>query len=366
MGPARWTSPARTPLAPIAAPSRLRAHAIAVGAVAVVTALGFALEPSLSPSDVPLLYLLAILIGALGGRGPGLTASALSVAAFDFFFVPPRFTLAVSDLHAWITFGVMFAVGLAIGDLVVRLRRQETATHEVELRAQAEALRNALLSSVSHDLRTPLAAITGMATSLRDAGVVPPSHRDEVDTIIEEAQRLSRILTNLLAVTKVETGAAPRREWVPLEEIVGVALARLEDELAGREVSVEIAADVLAHVDPILVEQLLVNLLDNASKHTDAGTPLAIRAHRETNRAVLEVADRGGGLPPGPSDRLFDRFERGPTLTAGTGLGLAVCRGVAVAHGGGIDALPREGGGAVLRAWFPDDGAPPSLADEAA
>jgi len=360
----------RDGLAAVAVPrpvaSRLRAHAIAAAAVAAVTLAGLALAPSLAPSDMPLLYLLAILIGALGGRGPGLTAAALSVAAFDFFFVPPRFTLAVSDLHAWITFAVMFAVGIAIGDLVARLRTQEAATHAVEMRAQAEVLRNALLSSVSHDLRTPLAAITGMATSLRDAGVVPEGHRDELDTIIEEAQRLSRILTNLLAVTKVESGAEPRREWVPLEEIVGVALARLEPELGTREVTIDVAPDVLAHVDPILVEQLLVNLLDNAVKHTAAETPLAIHAHREARRAVLEVADRGGGLPPGPSDRLFDRFERGPTRAAGMGLGLAVCRGVAVAHGGGIEALPREGGGAVLRAWFPDDGAPPRLSDEVA
>ncbi len=257
----------------------------------------------------------------------------------------------------------MFAVGLAIGDLVARLRRQQAATHDFELRAQAEALRNALLSSVSHDLRTPLAAITGMATSLRDAAVVPGEHRDELDTIIEEAQRLSRILTNLLAVTKVETGAVPRREWCRSREIVGLALARLDNELAGREVAIDVASDVIAHVDPILVEQLLVNLLDNASKHTDPGRRWSIRASREPTRAALEVADRGGGLPPGPPDRLSDRYQRGPTRTAGTGLGLAVCRGVAVAHGGGIEAVPRDGGGAVLRAWFPDNGSPPSLAD---
>ncbi|HEX7703496.1 MAG TPA: ATP-binding protein, partial [Kofleriaceae bacterium] len=226
-------------------------------------------------------------------------------------------------------------------------------------------LRSALLSSVSHDLRTPLAAITGMATALRDSHELrSPSANEALDTIVEEAQRLSRLLTNLLAITKVESGASPRRDWVPLEEIVGSALARLEDELAARPITVEVPPNALAHVDPILVEQLLINLLENAAKHTPAGTPIDVRVVREADRATLEVADRGPGIPAAARAQVFDKFFRGTTSVPGAGLGLAVCRGIAAAHQGGIEALPRDGGGTRFVATFPDDEPPPAVEDE--
>jgi K+-sensing histidine kinase KdpD len=399
-------------------PNRLRAYAIAVLGVALATLAGELADGRVTLADQAMLYLPAILVAALGGRGPSLAAAALSVAAFDFFFVPPRLTFAVSDARSLITFAVMFGVGTAIGSLVARLRAAEAASRERErrtaalpaftrdtaaasevsevldaarrhvtelrddqafvdavghqaavavgrlelasaareaaLRAKAEELRSTLLSSVSHDLRTPLAAITGMATSLRDlAGDRSAEEREALDTIVEEAQRLSRILTNLLSITKVESGAAPRREWVPLEEIIGSALSRLERELDGRAVSVDVPDGALAHVDPILVEQMLLNLLENAAKHTPPGTAIDVRVSRQADRAVLEIADRGPGVPAGA--RVFDKFVRGKTSAPGAGLGLAVCRGIAVAHHGGIDVTARDGGGATFAAWFPDE-----------
>src|SRR5262249_40933270 len=156
--------------------------------------------------------------------------------------------------------------GVAIGRLQLA-----AAARDAALRAKAEELRNALLSSVSHDLRTPLAVITGMATALRER---TSGDNEALDAIIEEAQRLSRILTNLLSITKVESGAEPRREWVPLEEIVGSALVRLEHELSDHPVEIAIPPSALARVDPILVEQLLINLLENAAKHTPSNTPI--------------------------------------------------------------------------------------------
>ena len=405
---------------------RLRAYAIAALGVALATTAGALADGHVTVADQAMLFLPAILVAALGGRGPSLAAAALSVAAFDFFFVPPRLTFAVSDARSLITFAVMFGVGSAMGSLVARVRAAEAASRERErrtaallaftrdaaaagevaevvaaverhvrelrddhafvdavahqaavavgrlelaeaareaaLRAKAEELRSALLSSVSHDLRTPLAAITGMATSLRDrADTRPADEREALDTIVEEAQRLSRILTNLLSITKVESGAEPRRDWVPLEEIVGSALARLEQELADHPVTVAVPDGVLAHVDPILVEQLLLNLLENAAKHTPSGTPIDVRVAREAGRAVLEIADRGPGVPAGA--RVFDKFVRGRTGAPGAGLGLAVCRGIAVAHHGGIDVASRDGGGASFAAWFPDDEPMPELAD---
>ncbi len=420
-----------------------RGYLFAVAVVGAATLGGLAAAQHASLADEAMLYSLAILIAAHAGRGPGLLAAALSVIAFDFVFVEPRFTLAVADTRFLFTFLVMFAVGAAIGTLTVRLRAAEAASRqrerdtamllaftrdaaaapdvegvqaalllhlrqgldlephsvtvpaagpveidlgrltigteqrplveavtrqatiaveklrlaatarEAELRATKEELRNALLSAVSHDLRTPLAVITGMATTLRETAEA--SAHEGLDTIVAESERLSRILQNLLTVTKVEAGAKPKREWVPIEEVVGTALGRLDDALAGRKVSVALADEAIAHIDPILGELLLVNLLDNAAKHTPPGTPIDLTARREGASAVIEVADRGPGIPAGSERLVFERFFRAtPGTAAGVGLGLAVCRGITVAHGGTIEALPRPGGGTVFRVALPD------------
>ena len=210
-----------------------------------------------------------------------------------------------------------------------------------------------------------------MATTLRETAEAA-SH-EGLDTIVAESERLSRILQNLLTVTKVEAGAKPRREWVPIEEVVGTALMQLEDALAGRTVEVVIADDAIAHIDPVLGELLLVNLLDNAAKHTPPGTPIDLTARRDGTGAILEVADRGPGIPEGSERAVFDRFFRAaPASGTGVGLGLAVCRGIVVAHGGTIEAVRREGGGTVFRCTIPD-GEPmprfdelPAMAAEAA
>ncbi|HEY5943994.1 MAG TPA: DUF4118 domain-containing protein [Kofleriaceae bacterium] len=338
----------------------LRSYLTSVAAVAIATGVGVAVSPYTSHADQAMVYLLAILVAALGGRGSGLTAAFLSAAAFDFFFVEPKHTFQVADRSFLITFGVMLAIGIAIGSLVNRIRLAEAESRERALRARAEELRSTLLSSVSHDLRTPLAVITGMATSLRDQAA--DAERDQLDTIVDEAQRLSRILTNLLAITKVESGAEPRREWVPLDELVGSALSRFEHELAGRPLWLDVS-EGLAYVDPILTEQLLVNLLDNALKHTPAGSALEVVARREHNSALIEIRDQGPGLPTGPANQVFEKFYRGRVKASGVGLGLAVCRAIAIAHGGRIEAAPGNEGGAVFRVWFPDHGAPPELGD---
>jgi K+-sensing histidine kinase KdpD len=338
----------------------MRAMLIAGLVVGTATAIGLLAAPYTSHADQAMVYLFATMIAALGGRGPGLTAAVLSAAAFDFFFVEPRHTFAVADRSFLITFAMMIAIGVGIGSLVNRIRRAEAVGRERELRARAEEMRSTLLSSVSHDLRTPLAAITGMATSLRERA--NEADREALGTIVDEAQRLSRILTNLLSITRVESGAQPRREWVPLDELIGAALAPLEAELADRSVSLDVS-DELAFVDPILTGQLLVNLVENATKHTPGGCAIHVRAHRATGGARIEVSDEGPGLPEGPPEQVFDKFFQGRGVRAGgAGLGLAVCRAIAISHGGRIEASRRQGGGTVFAVWFPDDGLPPSLA----
>ncbi len=338
-----------------------RAYVVALVAVGVATGVCLLAMPYTSHADQAMVFLLAILVAALGGRGPGATAAVVSAGAFDFFFVEPLRSFAVSDPDFVITCAVMLAIGLAIGSLVNRLRVVEAEARDRAVSANAEQLRSTLLSSVSHDLRTPLAAITGMATSLRDGA--RGTQREELETIVDEAQRLSRILTNLLSITKVESGAEPKREWVPLDELIGSSLARLEPELDGHPLSLDVA-DALAHVDPILTDQLLVNLVENAAKHTPPGSAIEVHARRDGTAALIEVVDDGPGLPPGPPDQVFEKVFRGRGAKAGgVGLGLTVCRAIATAHGGRIEAAQRDGGGAVFRVWIPDAGEPPKLSD---
>jgi two-component system, OmpR family, sensor histidine kinase KdpD len=237
------------------------------------------------------------------------------------------------------------------------------------LRAHTEEMRSSLLSAVSHDLRTPLAVITGAATTLRDGGpAVDVRQRAELlDTICEEADRLERLVTNLLHMTQLQSGALTvRREWMPLEEIVGSALTRLDPRLAGRAVHADLPDDLpLVCADAVLLEQVLVNLLENAAKHTPALTAVDIRARAQGQALSIEVADRGPGLPAGDESRIFDKFYRGRhTAVPGAGLGLAICRGIVNAHGGTLLAANRDGGGAVFRVTLPLLGQPPSAPPE--
>jgi two-component system sensor histidine kinase KdpD len=225
------------------------------------------------------------------------------------------------------------------------------------LRAQTEELRSTLLSTVSHDLRTPLAAITGAATSLRDTEELSPATRHELaDTVCSEAERLERLVSNLLDMTRLDSGAVPlKREWVPADEIIGSPLTRLERLLAGRSVKVSVQQGTpLLAVDPVLFEQVLVNLLENAVRHTPGGTPIEVAATHGDGWISLEVRDRGPGVPAEHPERVFDRFFRGTNAGgAGAGLGLAICRAIATAHGGTIAAANRPGGGAIFRVQLP-------------
>ena len=245
-----------------------------------------------------------------------------------------------------------------------RARLAEEA-HAAALRARSEEMRSSLLSAVSHDLRTPLAAITGAATELRDSGPqgTEAQRRELLDTICEEAERLERLVGNLLDMTRLESGTLQvKHELVPLVEVVGSALTRLEDRLRGRPIEVELPPDLpFLSADPVLLEQVFVNLLENAAKYTPAGSPIEIRARARTGTVEVEVADRGGGLPRGREAQVFEKFFRGDhTGVGGAGLGLAICRGIVLAHGGRLVAENREGGGAAFRLSLPVSSPPPA------
>ncbi len=485
----------------------------AVGIITATTAVSALVRATLGAPDVEMLFLLAVLVVALtSGRRASILAAVLAVVSFDFFFVPPPYTLNVSDARYFLTFAMMLVVGVVIGTLTLRLREQQRAAvvreqrtgtlfalsralgaamdapgvgaacaravseafdcdavflaakgrdaleplacspesaslavsemavarwvlehgqaagggtetlpgegvlcapvrtygevlavvavktagerrvggeqrdlldallrqaavaldrvrladeaRRASVRAKTEELRSSLLSSVSHDLRTPLAAITGAGTLLlEERGADPALRRELTTTVVEEAERLERLVSNLLDMTRFESGVVePRREWVPLVEVVGSAMNRVEQALAGRQVKFDIPdATPLLSIDPILVQQLFVNLLENAAKYTPSGSELSIRAAREGGTLVVDVADRGPGIPEGEEERVFERFHRTAAPgVRGVGLGLPIARAIAHAHGGRLTAANRPGGGALFRLTLPILEPPPA------
>jgi two-component system, OmpR family, sensor histidine kinase KdpD len=496
------------------------AYVRAVLAVGFCTGLAWVMFPHFESANIIMLYLLGVVgVSATSGRRPSVLASVLSVAAFDFFFVPPYFTFAVSDTQYFLTFGVMLVVALVISGLTVRIRwlaesaRQRerrtaavyamsrelasvrgldnilgaaarhiaevfrsqvvfllpdatgrlaprkglprsfeidtsefavgqwvyehrqiaglgTATlpgaralhlpltaprgilgvlavrptephafetpeqlHQLEtfvnqtalaleraqlaeeaqraqVRAETEQLRNSLLSSVSHDLRTPLASITGTISSLLEdeAQVDPTIRRELLHSVYEEVERLNRLVNNLLDMMRLEAGAVTvRKEWHVLEEVVGTALAHMEKRLHDRVVEIHLSPDLpLVHLDAVLIEQVLVNLLDNAVKYTPTENPIDISASQENGTVRVDVADRGPGFPPGDEERVFEKFYRGHTGSIrGVGLGLTICRAIVEAHGGKIWAEGRQGGGALVRFTLPARELPPEVGEDA-
>ncbi len=338
--------------------------------VALATAAAWSARSLLALPDLVAVYLLVIMAVAVRyGRGPAVLASGLSVVAYDVFFIAPHYAFEVHDQQHLLTFAIMFAVGLVISHLAVRIRRQEQEAEAATLRVRTEEIRSSLLSAVSHDLRTPLAAITGAGTALRDeeGDLGAAERRELLDTLCEEAERLERLVGNLLDMTRLEAGALEvKREWVPVEELVGSALGRIEKRLDGRAVTTAIPADLpLAPVDPVLLEHALVNLLENALKYTPAGTPIEITARRQDGLIELELSDRGPGLPE-PTEHLFEKFvRRAPAGTGGVGLGLPIARGIARAHGGEVTAGNRPGGGARFVLALPlGSGAPAAIDPE--
>ena len=244
-----------------------------------------------------------------------------------------------------------------IGSALERTQLAEEARRS-HLRAETEQLRNSLLSSVSHDLRTPLAVVTGATSSLldehgpKDEG----TRRELLMTAHEEALRLNRLVRNLLDMTRLEAGALNvKKDLEPIEEVVGSALGRMEDRLRGREVQTHIPEDLpLVPFDSALIEQVLINLLENATKYTPAGSALSITASTQDGNALIEVADRGPGVSAQDRERVFDKFYRAREGEGGgVGLGLTICRGIVAAHGGRIWVEERSGGGASFRFTLP-------------
>lgn len=254
------------------------------------------------------------------------------------------------------------------------------AAENARVRIETEQLRSSLLSSVSRDLRTPLAAITGSASTLRNTGIAldETTRRELIDSIHKEAARLNRLVNNLLDMTRLESGPQHNRviaqkDWGAVEEVIGSALARLSEQIGQREVQTHVPPDLPpVPYDAVLIEQVLINLIENALKYSPAESPISVSAWKvkrgvieglaQHDHIILEVADHGVGIKPGDETRIFEKFYRSDIaqqVASGAGLGLAICRAIVLAHGGQISVKNRSGGGAAFQFALPIEGQAP-------
>jgi two-component system sensor histidine kinase KdpD len=497
---------------------RLRYLWAAIACVGV-TLLSVPLAAHFDRSNIVAIYILTVvLVGVRLGRGPAALAAVLSVCAFDFFFVPPRFSFAVSDVQYLLTFCIMLAVGLIAGQLTAGLRFQaRVASHREEragslyeiardlsgavqveqvvkisdesiqrtfrasaalllpdaggrlistlnadakradavlaveigtaqwafdrgqpagfgtdtlpgsevlyiplraptqargvlavkahnrrmlripeqrqlldtfaaliaialervhyvgvaqdalLKMESERLRNSLLAALSHDLRTPLTVLVGLAESLAlTAPKLSSMQLETAQAIQDEARRMSTLVSNLLDMARIESGEVTLNlQWQPLEEVVGAALEAARGMLQRHTVVVQLPRDLpLIKFDAVLIERVLVNLLENASKYTPPGSTVTLSAEVIADRLSVSVADNGAGLPAGREEAVFQKFTRGEreSATPGVGLGLAICRAIIESHQGKITGAQRPGGGAIFTFTLPL-GFPPRIAD---
>ena len=352
----------------------MKGYAWAAGATAACTAAGLALRPYIDPVNIAMLYLLAVLVVALRfSRGASIAAALLCVLAFDFVFVPPYLSFAVNDAQYLVTFAIMLAVGLVISGLAESARRQGEARAAATVAAETERMRSALLASISHDLRTPLAIMSGASSSLAESGerLGAEERRALAKSIFEQARAMAEVMGNVLQMTRLESGAlALKRDWASLGEIAGSVLDRLAAPLAKHRVMLELPADLpLVRVDALLIEQVLGNLLENAARHTPAGTLVRLRAARRDAEMVVSVEDFGPGLEPKDFARVFAKFQRAAAAPesagGGIGLGLSICRAIVQLHQGRIWAEQLPGGGTAFRFTLPIEQAPEPPAEEA-
>jgi two-component system sensor histidine kinase KdpD len=306
--------------------------------------------------NVSMVFLLAVLFAAARfGLRPALFASALSFLAYNFFFIEPLHTFSVAEPHEWLTLFVLLAVAVLTSAIAGRARDQARTALErarlaeevnnIRAAAEAERVRNTLLASISHDFRTPLASILGAASSLIDYGarLPEPARRDLLIQVKEEAWHLDGMVRNLLAMTRVEAGGLElNRDWIDVRERLdhAVAVAKRRGAPQSFRVAVEEGLPFLS-ADPNLLDQVLSNILGNATRYAGSEAQIVVAARREAGAVAICVTDDGPGIPPGVLPRVFEKFVRAPTAGdagEGSGLGLAIAKGIVEAHQGTIAA----------------------------
>lgn len=331
----------------------LRQYLAAVLGVAVLTTACWLLVPLTGYASISLIFLLGVLLaGMVLGRGPVLLVALLSALSWNFLFIPPRFTLHIAKVEDALTFATYFIIALTVGSLTAQLKAREHLAAQVQLAKDSERLRKTLLDCVSHELKTPLAAIGAASQELLR---LPPNAGS--DGILQElageihdgSQRLNRVVNNLLDMNRLESGVVrPNCEWCDVRELLQSAIEIERESIDGRDIRLRVAEPLpLALVDHTLIEQAVAKLLANAASHAPSKLPIEIDADYKENQLLIAVSDRGPGLPAESAERLFEKFYRADEhKTGGLGLGLSIARGFVEAHGGRLTAENRDGGGA--------------------
>jgi K+-sensing histidine kinase KdpD len=336
--------------------ARLRGYIAGLAAVALCGVVSVAGAPILQAAAFIMVFPLGVLVVTVRhGIGPAVFTAAGGVLLFDYIFVPPAWAFAFPGVKDGLTLVVMILVAAVASILAERLRRQ---AEKARRHAEVEGLRNALLSALSHDLRTPLTALVGASAALCEDRLEVGQRRAFSHMVAEEARRLNRLVTNLLELTRLESGGV-RAKQVPqtIDEVIGSALCRLERQLEGRCVRTDVPEHIpMAAFDPVLIEQVIINLVENAMRHAGPSSPIEIASRFEVDRILVEVADHGPGVRSGDEEKVFDKLYRGPNAVrgdGGVGLGLTICRAIVTAHDGRIWLENRKGGGAVVRFTLP-------------
>lgn len=310
-------------------------------------------------ANLSLIFLTAVLASAvLAGSYAALLCAVLGFLTFNFCFTVPHFSLAVEEQEQLLTLLFFLLVALVVGKLAGDSRQRLLELSAARLAEEQERLRSALLSSISHDLRTPLASIIGAASSLRtlDAQLSQQDRFALLDGVLSESERLNRYIQNLLDMTRLGHGDMKiERDWVAFDDLVTSARKRLGSALEGFQVEQHWSKELpLLYVHPALIEQALVNVLENAARFSPLHGRITIEAqcsdeNSDGDHSVLQfsVSDQGPGIPAALRERVFDMFvtgNEGDRSLHGSGLGLAICRGMLGAHAGQIHASPGPDG----------------------
>jgi two-component system sensor histidine kinase KdpD len=347
-------------------------YAWAMVATAASTLIGLGMVPRFDVVNVAMVYVSAVLLVALRlPRGPTILTSVLSVLAFDVVFVPPQGVLTIDDVQYLFTFAIMAAIGLVVSGLRAHIRRQEQTRAELASATETERIRSTLLASISHDLRTPLAVLAGASSTLAEQG--ERMGADErvalARSLYRQAGDLSERVSKLLQMTRLQQGAIrAERDWVSFAEIAATVVRLRQDGMPGHHVLIEVPVDLpLVHVDALLIEQALGNLVDNAVRHTPDGTVVRIRASQLGDTLTVSVEDDGHRFRDEALERAFLSFNTGASAAGspglGLGLGLSICRAIVRLHGGKSWGEYLPGGGVAFRFSLPLE-PPPMLPPE--
>jgi two-component system sensor histidine kinase KdpD len=339
-------------------PARARGYllALACSGVALLLSVRFANFDD----DIALLVFLTSVAAtaAGGGLGPALLATAIGFASLDLFFESPRFLIEVSDPRTSIDLIAFLVVSVALGSVNAKLRSARQRADVARLEAEKALLaRDEALAIVSHDLRTPLTAIKTAISTVRNPGtpLAEMTRLELLGTIEAEADRLVHFVGDALALSRLQAGVSPDRQWNALDEVVSAALDRSGAILGERPITFDVPDNLpLARFDAGLLAQALGNLLENVGVHTPSGAAVSITGRIERGTLRLEVSDAGPGIPSEARDRVFNKFERLHEHGPGAGLGLAIARAATEVQGGQLRIEDSPLGGARFVLLLPD------------